>query len=424
MTDRSKAPAISRVQQIEVPEPLCITLKNDIKVYELNLGTQEVVKLDFLFKAGRWYEAKPLIARCCSQLLKAGTKDYDSEGLANFFEYYGAQLDVVDGLNLVCVQLSCLTKHLPTLLPVLTALFTEATLPESELIKAIKRHQQNLKLQLQKSDLVAYRLFTEELFGSKHPYGYNSTAAMYEGVRIEDVRQHYEQFYSAENCTVIVAGKFDESLRELLDTHLGKLPKTGIIKTFSQPDFPPVKRNKIYRRVSGQDLQASIRIGRRTFNRAHEDCSDFYFMNMVFGGYFGARLMQNLRERNGFTYGAYSSIETLKNSGYWYLHTDVDIRIKDQALAEIYAEIERLKTEPIPEEELEMVRNYTLGMLLTSIDGVFNSSGIIKDLVSVGLDTSFYQQFIERMKTVQAEDLQQIAQKYLQTSDLLEVVVE
>jgi predicted Zn-dependent peptidase len=134
--------------------------------------------------------------------------------------------------------------------------------------------------------------------------------------------------------------------------------------------------------------------------------------------------MQNLREEHGLTYGVYSSVETLRHSGYWYIHTDVNKDNKELALSEIYKEIQRLQRHPIGVEEMEMVRNYSLGMQLTALDGVFNVASIVKSLVTVGLTEQNFYQFIQVLKTITPKDIQRIAQQYLQKEHLLEVVVE
>ena len=144
---------------------------------------------------------------------------------------------------------------------------------------------------------------------------------------------------------------------------------------------------------------------------------------MVLGGYFGARLMQNLREQNGFTYGVYSSMETMINSGYWYVYTDVGIEVKDAAIKEIYNEIDRLKETLIDAEELEMVKNYCLGIQLTGLDGVFNISSVIKSLVLSDLNQQYFYSFINSIKNISAEEIKTMAQKYLRKKDLIEVVV-
>jgi predicted Zn-dependent peptidase len=424
MINRSKAPNIQTVGVLNLHQPTLKHLSNGIPVYEINLGSQNVIKLELIFNAGRWHEKEKLIARITSQLLKAGSHQHNAEQLANFFEYYGASLNISDGFNTVNIQVYCLAKHLKVLLPMLQELLAEPAFPEKELTKLLKRNRQNLKVQLQKNDVVAYRLFTEELFGAEHPYGYNSSEDSFNTVSIENIQRHFKENYTANNCTIFISGKISTTIIELLEQHFGTLPSATIIEAPKWALAPTSFPKKIHQVLSKDSSQASIRIGRRTFPREHPDCDAFYMLNMVLGGYFGARLMQNLREKNGFTYGVYASLETLRYSGYWYIHTDVGKDVKDAALTEIYREIQRLQDTPIPLQEMEMVRNYTLGMQLTSLDGVFNIASINKSLVTAGLDDSYYYKFIKTIQTITPEQIQAMAQKYLNKEDLLEVVIE
>jgi predicted Zn-dependent peptidase len=424
MIDRSQAPHIQSIDRANLPHPALHHLDNGIPLYEIKLGTQNVLKLELVFKAGRWHEEHKLTAKATSQLLKAGTTTHSAEEIANLFEYYGATLKIYDGFNRVHIEFYCLTKHLPKLLPVLQEIVLYPAFEEAELKKFIKRNRQNLKVQLRKNDIVAYRVFTEELFGKEHPYGYNSTEAYYDQVTIDQIKDYFRRQYTAQNCMVFVAGKTSPEIIDLIHTHLKVIPK-GIENSY--PTFEvdsPVSFSPIHQTVSEESLQASIRIGRRTFDRKHPDWNHFYMMNMVLGGYFGARLMQNLREQNGYTYGVYSSMETLLHDGYWYIHTDVGKDVKDLAVAEIYKEIERLKVELLTNEELEMVKNYTLGMLLTSIDGVFNVASVVKSLLSSNTDLSYFLDFTESIHNIQPIDIQRMAQKYLNKETLLEVIVE
>lgn len=424
MIDRRQAPLIQSVETLQLHQPIQHRLDNGITVYDIRLGQQEVIKLELVFEAGRWYEQEHLLARASSQLLKAGTQQRNAAQLADFFEHYGAKLDIYDGFNTVNIQLYCLTKHLPTLLPVLQEMVTQPLYPQHEVEQFIKRSRQNLKLQLQKNDVLAYRLFTEELFGQTHPYGYNSFAEDYSRLTREKIQAHFKRCYTAEACTIFIAGKTSPAILKLLHQHFIHLPKATTPTAPAWVLPPEIGHKKVHQVLSEESLQASIRIGRRTFTRSHADCDRFYMMNMVLGGYFGSRLMQNLRERNGFTYGIYSSIETLRHSGYWYIHTDVNKAITEQALTEIYLEIDRLQQELISKEEMEMVRNYSLGMQLTALDGVFNVASIVKSLATVGLTEQHFYAFVETIKTITPKDIQLVAQQYLQKEHLLEVIVE
>lgn len=424
MPDRHQAPPIQSIERIQLHRPERRALPNGIPVYALPLGHQNVLQIELVIEAGRWYEREQLVARATAQLLKAGTQQRSAAALASVFEHYGAKLDIYDGFNTVNIQLYCLSKHATTLLPLLRELVSEPIFPEAELAQFIKRSRQNLKLQLQKNDVVAYRLFTEKLFGSDHPYGYNSYEHHYDKLQIDAIWAHYHQYYIPQNMQLFVSGKIDDTLLPLLEQHFGTLPTGKIVALPQWKLSPPPNRQSIHQVLDEHSLQTSIRIGRRLFNRAHPDCDGLYMLNMVLGGYFGGRLMQNLRERNGYTYGVYSSLETLQQSGYWYVHTDVNREMTAPALREIYYEIERLRDELIPAQELHMVRNYTMGMQLTALDGVFNVASVLKSILLAGLSEDHYYRFIDTIQTITPERLRELAQQYWKPADLVEVVVQ
>lgn len=422
MIDRSIVPQIQPVDNLILPMPRRYELDNQIPVYEINMGNQQVIKLELIFKAGRWHEKEKLVARACSQLLRTGTLKHNAHEMAHFFEYYGASLGIYDGFNTSNIQLYCLSKHLERLLPMLQELLTEPAFAQDELQKFVTLNQQNLKVQLQKNDLVAYRVFTESIYGSSHPYGYNSTEATYDSLDRSNLVEHFNNCYKSNHCNIIISGKTPANCRQLLNRFFGQLEQ-GQLPDLDYPLMPPVERQVLHQVLDPSSLQASIRIGRRLFNRAHPDCHQFYMTNMILGGYFGARLMQNLREKNGYTYGAYASIETLMHSGYWYVHTDVGKDVAEFAIQEIYTEIERLQDRPVHQDELDIVKNYTMGMQLTSIDGVFNVSSLLKSLITAQLDEQFFYEFIDTIKNIEPSHIQAMAQKYLDPNKLTEVVV-
>ena len=189
------------------------------------------------------------------------------------------------------------------------------------------------------------------------------------------------------------------------------------------PEFPNNVPLQFVQPAAKDSAQASIRIGCRMFDKKHPDYHAFSFVNSLLGGYFGARLMQNLREDKGYTYSIYSSMETMQNGGYFYIYTDVNTDVKDAALAEIYHELERLQHEPVPEEELNMLKNYSLGMFLNSVDGVFNVSSVIRELIEEDIPYDFFEDAVEKTKAIAAEEVMEIAQKYFKRENLCEVLV-
>jgi predicted Zn-dependent peptidase len=158
-------------------------------------------------------------------------------------------------------------------------------------------------------------------------------------------------------------------------------------------------------------------------NKLHPDHHKLQVFNTILGGYFGSRLMTNIREDKGYTYGIGSGIISLQNSGYFFISTEVGADVTKDALAEIYKEIELLRTEEVSLEELDLVKNYMLGHFLKSCDGAFNMASLFESVDSFGLDYSFYDEYINTIKTITPKTIKELGVKYFKKSDLKEVVV-
>ena len=418
-----KAPKINPVSTVPLQKPKFYRLENGAGLYDLRLGNQEILKIEWLFDAGRFYEIKPLASRIAAQQLKSGVEGYNADKLADFFDFYGAKLKIYDDFDNTSVRLYCLTKHLPTLLPLLYEILLHPIYDAKELEQFCSRNKQTLKLELQKNDVLAYRCFTELLFGEKHPYGYNSIPEFYDAINKEDLFEHHQRCYHAGGCKVIVSGKTNDSIIDLIRQFTLKLPTGKTAAEIMVPEFPNNVPLQFVQPAAKDSAQASIRIGCRMFDKKHPDYHAFSFVNSLLGGYFGARLMQNLREDKGYTYSIYSSMETMQNGGYFYIYTDVNTDVKDAALAEIYHELERLQHELVPEEELNMLKNYSLGMFLNSVDGVFNVSSVIRELIEEDIPYDFFEDAVEKTKAIAAEEVMEIAQKYFKRENLCEVLV-
>ena len=155
--------------------------------------------------------------------------------------------------------------------------------------------------------------------------------------------------------------------------------------------------------------------------------SDEFFklqiLNTVFGGYFGSRLMSNIREDKGYTYGIGSAITSMEDAMFFFLSTEVGADVTNEALKEVYFELDRLRDELVSEEELVMVKNYMLGSMLKSSDGPFSMADKYKAVYFKGEDLSFYDRYISMVNNVTSEELLEVAKKYFDPEEMLEVVV-
>ncbi|MEO1262326.1 MAG: pitrilysin family protein [Bacteroidota bacterium] len=414
-------PDIQDVGNLKVPRPDVWFMSNGVPVYEIDMGTQEIVKLELAFYAGRPFEQKKLAARSTPSLLKEGTKNFSSAAIAETMDFYGATLLTPFHMDTSNVLLYSLSKHFEKVLPILAEVISVPSFPQKELDNFIQRNQQRLQVELTKNDVLAYRKFTENIFGENHPYGYNSFPDTYASVTREDVQKHFTENYTAGNCTVFLSGKISPRVRELVDKYLGQvmLPGKKRVAHFIEPNTNPQQ----LRLKKGDKSQKAIRIGRRTFTRQNEDYHNMYVLNALLGGYFGSRLMANIREEKGYTYSIYSSNEAMLYDGYFNISSEVGNEFVEDTIKQIYFEMDRLKNEPVGEDELAMVKNYLLGSFLTNLDGPFNIIEIVKTFILEGLPVSDFEKMTQAIKEVTPTTILETANKYFNKEDLWEVIV-
>jgi predicted Zn-dependent peptidase len=387
----------------------------------INKGTQDILKLEVVFFAGRPFEQKRLVSRATCGLLKEGTKNYTSAQIAEKVDFYGGTLSTPFGLDTSNIILYSLTRHFEKLLPLLAEVILEPSFPEEELSTFIENSKHRLQIDLSKTDVVAYRKVTEVIFGEDHPYGYNSFPETYDQLTREDLIQHYQKNYSSKNCTIFLSGKVTSKEIALVNKFLGQemnsseKPSPIFETTYDLP-----QKIKI---THSDSVQTAIRIGCQLFTRNHPDYDGWFVLNTILGGYFGSRLMANIREDKGYTYNIFSTMDTMHYGGCFYIGTEVGNDLVDVTLKEIYHEMNLLQKELVEADELSMVKNYLLGNMLTMLDGPFNIIDIIKTTALEELPESSFSDLVESIKKITPEKIQSLAKKYLGQEKMWEVVV-
>lgn len=419
MLNRTIPPTIKAIKKLHLPMPDKMTLSNGIPVHIVNMGTQDVIKLQLVFRAGRPFEKKQLIGKTTSRLLKEGTKGLNSAAIAEKIDFYGATLSTptnFDNSNLVFYTL---TKHFRELLPLVADLLIEPIFPQEELDTYIENSKRRLQVDMTKNDVAAYRKVTECIFGSTHPYGYNSVLEGYDAIERRDLVKHFKKNYNANNCQLFISGRIDDKILKLLDQYLGQLPngtRTRKAKMILTEDKP----KKLHFDIPNS-MQTAIRIGKRIMGRNHPDYAGFMVLNTILGGYFGSRLMMNIREEKGYTYNIYSTQDTMAYDACFYVATEVGNELVKPAKKEIFKELKLLRNDLVEEDELEMVRNYLLGNMLNMVDGPFHVSDVIKTMVLANMPLTTFDKLVDTINTITAKELRDLAQKYLTIDDMWDV---
>lgn len=420
MLNRTLAPVAFPIELIKFPTITTTSLSNGIEMQSLSLGEQAVFKLEFTVAAGASVAEKAGIASLTSSLMKRGTKQRDATVIHQLFDFYGAFWDVQTNLDHATFVLYGLSKHLKSLLPYVLEIIQEATFPMEEFEKEIAIEVQKNKLNWQKTAFSASQLLRQQIFEGD-PYGRISTQESIESIQQKDLTSFHQQYWLGNMPQIFLSGKISQdeleavrSTFEQLDTNPGKPPHAFI------PSQVTAKVTQAYREEA---LQSSIRLGKLSMTRNNPDYFKFSVLNTLFGGFFGSRLQKNIREEKGFTYGISSSIVPMLRAGYWVVGTDVANENVAETCDEIRKEMRRLQVEKVGQDELELVKNYLMGSFTGELTQAFDIAEKIKVIQMENLPLDFYDQFQAQILACTSEDLLELANKYLDPTNLHEVIV-
>lgn len=398
-------------------------LDNGIPVYAVNAGAQDVLQMEMVFYAGNFFEQKKGIAAATNFLLKNGTSARSALQINEAFEYYGAYCNRACYNETAVLTLHTLTRHIDKLLPVIGDMLSESVFPEQELEIYKQNSRQRLQVNLQKCEFVAGRLIDSYLYGNDHPYGMYSNLPDIESLGVHEIKEFYRQYYLRGQCVIFVAGKIPASLHKQLNEHLGKLQLGKPPVTLPAKEMIPATEKKYRIQNDAAAVQGAIRLASPFPNRHHPDFKKAIILNNVFGGFFGSRLMSNIREDKGYTYGIHSYLQNHIQQSAWMISTEAGKDVCEATIEEVYKEMKKLREEKIGEEELMLVRNYMIGGILGDLDGPFQIIAKWKNIILNNLTASYFYDSVHEIKTVSANELQELANKYLQPEKFYELVV-
>ena len=419
MVDRTAPPAYSAVEHVDLIEASPFALDNGIKGYFVNAGAQPVMRLEFIFRAGKKQEAAAGISFFAGKMLPEGTASYNASELFEFFDSLGAFVEVIAGFDYINLTIHLLNKHLDRLLPVIAELLYQPRFGEAELQHLQKVKKQQLQVELQRNNMVASRKFRKAVFEDRHPYGRSLELTDIEHVQMQQVRDHFEQ-HMINRFEIIASGQIGAHEIELINQHLGQLPAQEILLSAPLPfSYQPTE----FLDEKDDSLQSSIRLGAPCISRKHPDYWKLAIANEILGGYFGSRLMKNIREDKGYTYGIYSALSHLEDQSLLVIGTDVKKEHRLQTLFEIRSEIKKLQHDPVPQEELKTVTHYMAGSFAADVNTPFSLAEKFKTLHFHQLDYGHYRDFFKTLSDISPEDVMAASRQYIDLNQFSQVVV-
>lgn len=421
--DRKKTPEIKPIEHFSIQRPECMIMQNGMCLNVINAGNEDVVRFDLLIGGGQWDQSRPLQALFTNRMLREGTRSFTSRQIAERLDYYGAWLDLSTSANYGFVTLYSLSKYFTQTAEILASMVKEPLFPEQELSVVAEGNKQQYLVNAQRVDVMARKKLNCALFGSAHPLGHYARTSDFETITGNDLKLFHHTYYSSCNTTAYVSGRVTPEIIRVIERNFGDSvwgnPERPLLKW--QFDINASAEKYIF--LEKEDaLQSSLRMGSLSLDRKHSDYQKVKIMVTLLGGYFGSRLMSNIREDKGYTYGIGACLVNYPGLGVLGIATEADNRYIPDIISEINKEIEILQNEKVPETELNMVRNYMLGDLCRTYESAFSLSDAWIFIKTSNLDDGYFEKTVETIKETTADEIQAMAQKYLDKKGLITVV--
>lgn len=412
MIDRKTAPRVNQVKHIDFVSPLKKTV-NGIHFYLMNKGIDETVRLELYFDAGK-INAENGISSFTNGLLLSGTNSKNAIEIQDQINSLGGFYETSVGMEQAVLSLYCLNEYLQELTSILSKSIFEANFPAKEVDEYLADKKQQHLISMEKVGMLARREFQQQLLFSDARYASVINENTFDIISRDQLVDFHEKHYKNGLHRVVIVGDITEAE---LDAIIDRFSAFNFSSNEEYSDSFLPNPGKFHTPKDGA-MQSAIRVGRLLFNKSHEDYLDFNVLNTILGDYFGSRLMSNIREDKGYTYGIGSMINEMNKTGYFLVGTEVKKEVVDDAIVQIKYEFERLQNELVDDGELNLVKNYLLGQLLKSADGPFAMTDLYMSVEIHNETLDFFNKAIQSINSITPQRVQDLACKYLKWEDM------
>lgn len=412
MLDRKTPPVVCDFESISLVPPKPSWLRNGIVIKEFDNPNLDLIHFSVVIRAGALYEPLRRISSTCYALLRESHKTMTSNEIDAFFDYYGADVNISTGMNFVTLKALMPKRNCLKILPFLADLLIEPDFKEDNLSRLLEKKIKDWEYQSKKTDNRVTQLLFHTFYDGLIPFGKLLERADFDVITLKSIADYHRETCCAENIRIFVCGNVDQEIRDCIRHAFERIPSHR-----PAPELPEGSRFFHPQRIVEnwpQSLQTSIMLCRPSLPYTAPETLDFRFMQTLFCNYFGSRLMQNLREKNGYTYGIGGSVAYCGKDSIFYISSEVNNDKADAAIEACYDEMRRLQTEKPSDEEMVMVRNYMLGSALRSIDGTVSYMLNYSQWDDFGKDENWFYQYLSAIKKMSAQQVCELAVKYLQ----------
>ncbi len=419
--DRTKAPRPGPIATIGFPKFITTALAGGTPIYLVENHAQPLVSISLYLRGGSSSDtaATQGLASFTSELLTKGTTTRTATQIAEQIDFVGGSLSASSSWDSTTISTAVLSRYIFTAIELLADVALNPVFAAEELDRIRTQRLASIKHAKSDAGYLADVVISRSIY-KDHPYGFEpgGVEAVIAGLQSDQLKTHYASINSPKNAFFVVAGDVteDEIVRLLSNAFAdwnGDAKPTKVIA-------PPKESTSMQVKLVGrqQAVQSALRVGHLAISRSDPDYVACYVLNMILGGYFNSRINQNLREKNGFTYGARSYFDARKQTGAFIVSTEVRTEVTSAAIREIGIELERIRTEAVTDEELSMVKQYIIGSFPLSIETPQQVASRVASIVLFALGADYYDVFREAVATLTADDLLRVANTHLHPSKL------
>lgn len=422
MPFRTTPPPVYPFPELQFHLPAPVTLDNGIRRYVVNGNVNNICQLSFCFRAGKFHQRVPAQATLAPLIALESSKHYDESQVAEIFDFYGTVKDVQSSGHSTEIMLLTLSQHLPEVLPVFLDCLSSPTMPQH--IVELQRQQYATSYQIESERVreLANRELRRQLYGERHPLGHIATSEEILGLSRDDAVSFYNEHFHPANCSVVAVGDVGDATLKTIDAilqqwHSGKPANV-------QPEWWAETSDEHYTVVDRPGaVQAGLVMQLPAVSANHPDIYRLTFLVYILGGYFGSRLMSNIREDKGYTYGITATIGANRNMQSIIISTECDTQYTQAIIEQTRIEINRVRSEPVPLEELNNAKQQQLSELAKKLETPFRRASILKSTLLFNAPDDCFNRMWQTTRDITPEQLLQTAQTHLDPERLRIIAV-
>ena len=416
-------PTIQPVVVDPMTLPVEKVMPNGVPLYTLKGCNKGIIRFELLFKGGYAIQDKPLQATFTNRMLREGAGELSSNEISRRLDYYGAWIECYSSQKCNHIVLYCLSKHFVPLAQLLETIVKHPVFPEENLEVVRRNGKAHFEVNSKKVDILAQRYFENSLWGENHPLGHVVEATDYDNITRADLLKYHVSVYNSRNLALFISGDVDETIDSAVESLFG-VGEWGECNNYTDVfvDSPVSISGRREIKVEGT-VQSAVKIGFMAMDVADPDFHKFRFLTVLFGGYFGSRLMSNIREENGYTYHISAEVDAYGKRNAFMISSETANEYVELCIKEIYKEMEKLCNSSITESEVEHVRNYILGEMCRECEGLTAKSEVFVNAWLSGESFASVNEYLEVVKNITASELNRVAKQYFNPSEMIEVVV-